>query len=203
MSSNFFHEFLEAVSDGVAWNRYDTPTTTGRGHSTDSTREPGQKVHNYRSDRWIALKCFHEFLEAISDGVTWNRYDMLTASGWGHSTDTAREPGQKVHNYRSDCWIALKLIPEFPEAVFDGVAWNRYDTVTSSGQGHSTDNAREPGQKVHNYRSDYWIALKFFSGVSGGCFGWSCVELVRHSDDVRSGQFHRQRKRTGSKGPSL
>ena len=24
--SNFFHEFLEAVLDGVVWNRYDTPT---------------------------------------------------------------------------------------------------------------------------------------------------------------------------------
>ena len=56
--SNFFHEFLEAVFDGVAWNRYDKLPASGRGHSTDSAREPGQKVHNYRSDRWIALKCF-------------------------------------------------------------------------------------------------------------------------------------------------
>ena len=55
---NFFHEFLPAVFDGVAWNRYDTLTPSGRGHSTDSTREPGQKVHNYRSDRWIVLKFF-------------------------------------------------------------------------------------------------------------------------------------------------
>ena len=55
---NFFHEFPVAVFEGVEWNRYDTRTATGRSHSTDSAREPGQKVHNYRSDRWIALKCF-------------------------------------------------------------------------------------------------------------------------------------------------
>ena len=59
---------------------------------------------------------------------------------------------------------------EFPKAVFDGVAWNRYDMLTVSGRGQSTDSAREPGQKVHNYRSDRWIALKFFSRVSGGSF---------------------------------
>ena len=27
--SNFFHEFQEAVFDGVAWNQYDTPTASG------------------------------------------------------------------------------------------------------------------------------------------------------------------------------
>ena len=87
----------------------------------------------------------------------------------------------------------LNFFHEFPEAVFDGVAWNRYDKLTTSGRGHSTDNAREPGQKLHNYRSDRWIALKFFSRVSGGCVRWSCVESVRHADGVRSGPFHRQR----------
>ena len=39
--SNVFHEFSEAVFDGVAWNRDDTLTASGRAHSTDSTREPG------------------------------------------------------------------------------------------------------------------------------------------------------------------
>ena len=57
---------------------------------------------------------------------------------------------------------------EFLEAVFDGVAWTRFDTLMVSGRGHSTDDAREPGQQVHNYRFDRWIALKFFSRVSGG-----------------------------------
>ena len=57
---------------------------------------------------------------------------------------------------------------EFPEAVFDGVAWNLYETLTASGRGHSNDSAREPGQKVHNYRSDRWIMLKFILRVFGG-----------------------------------
>ena len=82
---------------------------------------------------------------------------------------------------------------EFLLAVFDGVAWNQYDTPMASGRGYSTDNAREPGQKVHNYRSDRWIALKFFSLVFEGCFGWSCVESEGHADGIRSGPFHRQR----------
>ena len=56
--SNFYHEFLEAVFDGVARNLYETLTASDRGHSNDSAREPGQKVHNYRSDRWIVLKFF-------------------------------------------------------------------------------------------------------------------------------------------------
>ena len=93
------------------------------------------------------------------------------------------------------------LFNEFLKAVFDGVAWNRYDTPTASGRGHYTDNTREPGQKVHNYRSDRWIALKFLSRVSKGYFRWNCMESVRHADGVRSGQFHRQRKRTGSNCP--
>ena len=42
--SNVFNEFLEAVFDGVVWNRYDTLTVSGRGHSTESAREPGQQL---------------------------------------------------------------------------------------------------------------------------------------------------------------
>ena len=113
---------------------------------------------------------FHEFPKAVFEGVACNRYDTLTVSGQGHSIDSAREPGQQVHNYRSKRWIALKCFHEFPKVVFDGVAWNRYDTLTASGRGHSTDSAREPGQKDHNYRSDHWLALKFFSRFSKGCF---------------------------------
>ena len=56
--SNFFHEFPEAVLDGVASKRYDTPMPSGRGHSIDKTRVPGQKVRISRSDRVIALKFF-------------------------------------------------------------------------------------------------------------------------------------------------
>ena len=106
-----------------------------------------------------------------------------------------------VHNYTSDHWIALKCFSQVSGCCFDRGVWNRNDSPTASGRGHSTDSAREPGQKVHNYRSDRWIALKFFSRVSTRYFRLSGVESVRHADDVRSGPFHRQRKRTGSKGP--
>ena len=135
---------------------------SGRGHSTGNARELGQKVYSYRSDRRIALKFFHEFLKAVFDGVAWNRDNMLTTSGRAHSTDTTRDTGQKVHNYRSDLWIPLKLFHEFSNAVFNGVAWNRDNMLTTSGQAHSTDSTREPCQKVHNYRSDRLIPLKNF-----------------------------------------
>jgi len=29
--------------------------------------------------------------------------------------------GLKGHNFRSDCWIAIKLLLEFPDALFHGV----------------------------------------------------------------------------------
>jgi len=29
--------------------------------------------------------------------------------------------GSKGHNFRSDCWIAMKLLLEFPDALFQGV----------------------------------------------------------------------------------
>ena len=51
------------------------------------TRVPGQKVCIYRSDCWIALKCFHEFLEVVFDGVAWNRYNTSMASEQGQFTN--------------------------------------------------------------------------------------------------------------------
>ena len=106
---------------------------------------------------------FHEFQEAVFDGVTWNGYDMATASGHGHSTDGAREPGQKVLNLRYDRWIAHKYLSRVFEGYFP---WSCVEAVPQSDvvrSGHTTDCARVPGQKVHNYRSDRWIVLKFLS----------------------------------------
>ena len=113
---------------------------------------------------------FHEFPEAIFDGVMMNRYDTATAS------DRTIPPTPLENRVKRSITIdpiigsCSNVFHEFSEADFDGVAWNRYDTLTVSGRGHFTDSAREPGQKVHNYRSDRWIAIKFFSRVSGGCF---------------------------------
>ena len=159
-------------------NRYDTATASGR--TIPPTTLENRVKRSITIDPTIRSRSnvIHEFPEALLDGVAWNRYETLTTSVQGHSTDIAREPGQKVHNYRSDRWITIKFFHEFSDAVLYGVAWNRYDIATASGRGHSTDTAREQGQQVHNYRSDRWIALKCFSRVSGACFRWSCVESV-------------------------
>ena len=104
-----------------------------------------------------------------------------------YSTDTTIELGQKVHKYRSDRWIALKFFSGVSEGCF---TWSSVESVLCSDDvrsGNSNDMTRVSAQKVHNYRSDRWIALKIFSGVSGGCFTWSSMESVLCSDDVRSG----------------
>ena len=101
------------------------------GHTTDPIRVPDQKVHNYRSDRWISLK----FFSRVSGGCfTWSSVESILHNDdvrSGHTTDTIRVPDQKFHNYRSDRWIALKL---FSEAVLHGVVWNRYCRTTMSSQ---------------------------------------------------------------------
>ena len=58
---------------------------------------------------------------------------------------------------------------DFPMVVFDGVDWNRNDTLTASGRGHSTDNAREPGHKVHNYRPTVGSRSNFFTSFRRMC----------------------------------
>jgi hypothetical protein len=45
---------------GLFRNRY---LVTRR--SSGKTSETGQNGHNFWYDRWIALKCLHEFLEAV------------------------------------------------------------------------------------------------------------------------------------------
>ena len=128
------------------------------------SREPGQQVLNYRSDRWIALKFFLTSfrrlfsMELRGIGTTRRRRPV------GAIPPTALEnrANRSITIDPTDHWIALKFFHEFPKAVFEGVSWNWYDTLTVSDWGHSTDNAREPGQQVLNYRSDRWIALKFF-----------------------------------------
>jgi len=43
---------------------------------------------------------------------------------------------QNRHNFRSDCWIAIKLLLEFPDALFHGVdeEWIRGDDELWSSQ---------------------------------------------------------------------
>ena len=106
----------------------------------------------------------------------------------GRSTDPIQVPDQKVHNYRSDSWIALKMFPRVFGACF---TWSSVESVLHDDDvrsGRTPDPIRVPDQKVHNYRSDRWIALKLFPRVFGGCFTCSSVESVLLDDGVRSGR---------------
>ena len=158
------------------------------GHTTDTIRVTDQKVHNYRSDLWIALKYFSR----VSGGCfTWSNVESICPANdivrSAPTTDPTKVPDQKVHNYRSDRCISLKLFSRVSGGCFtcSSVESVQYDDDVRSG--HTTDTIRVPDQKVHNYRSDRWISLKLFSRVSGGCFTWGSVESVLHDDDVRSG----------------
>ena len=131
-------------------------------HTTYQTRVPDQKVHNYRSDSWIALKLFPR----VPGGCfTWSSLDSEQHDDDFRSdrtTDTIRVPDQKVHIYRSDSWIALKLFPRVSGGCF---TWSSVESVLHDDDvrsGRTTDTIRVPDQKVHNYRSDRWIALKLF-----------------------------------------
>ena len=109
--------FPEAVLCGVSRNRYSTPTKSGRANSTDLTRVPAQKVHKYRSDRWITLNFFSGVLGGC---FSWSSAKSVLHSDdvrSGNSTDLTRVPTQKVHKYRSDRWIAQNVFDEVPEAV--------------------------------------------------------------------------------------
>jgi len=68
----------------------------------------------------------------------------------------ARVMVQTGHNFWSDRWIAIKILPEFPDALFrivdvestlvDEEVWSRQARVTV--------------HKGHNFWLDRWIAIK-------------------------------------------
>ncbi|KAJ6898042.1 hypothetical protein NC652_024769 [Populus alba x Populus x berolinensis] len=185
------------------------------GNTTDTTRVLAPMVHNYRSDRWIALKIFSaEFPEAVLHRLAGNRYSTPTMFGHalpstrpeyrpkrssgesvlhandvrsGNNTDTTRVRAHKVHNYRSDRWIALKFFSRVSGGCFTWSSMKMILLTDDVRSGNNTDTTRVPAQKVYNYISDHCITLKICSGVSRGSFTWSSVELVLHADDVRSG----------------
>ena len=122
--------------------------------------------------------------------MTWSSANSVLHSDnvrSGNCNDPTRVPAQKVRNYRSDRSIPLKIFLGVSGGCF---TWSSVESVLRSDDvrsGNSNDTTRVPAQKDRKIRSDRWIALKRFSGVSGGCFTWSSVESVHHSDDVRSG----------------
>jgi len=64
---------------------------------------------------------------------------------------------QKSYNFWSDCWIALKFLQVFPEAIFLGVAMESLLSDQEVWLGHT----RVKKLKGHNLCSDRWIVLKF------------------------------------------
>jgi hypothetical protein len=61
------------------------------------------------------------------------------------------------HNFWSDRWISLKILQEFPDAVFFGA-----DVESILGDaGLSSLDTRVKGRKGRNFWSDLWISLKF------------------------------------------
>jgi len=89
-----------------------------------------RKGHNFRSDRWIAIKLLQEFPDALFHGV--GQESILGDDEVGSSQ--AKWTGRKGHNFRSDCWIALKLLLEFSDALFHGWMRNRYSVIMRSGR---------------------------------------------------------------------
>ena len=132
--------------------------------TTAPTRVPDQKAHNYRSKRWIALKLFSQVSKGCFTRSSVESVCPAADAVWSaHTTDPTRVPDQKVHNYRSDCWIALKFVSRVSGGCFTRSSVESVcptaDTVRSA---NTTAPTRVPDQKVHNYRSDRWIALKLF-----------------------------------------
>jgi len=72
--------------------------------------------------------------------------EMLLGEAEVSSLET-RVPVRKAHNFCSDCWIALKFLQEFPEAVFLGV-----DVESLLGEVQvSSLETRVPVRKGHNF----------------------------------------------------
>jgi hypothetical protein len=89
-----------------------------------------RKGHNFRSDRWIAMKLLLEFPDALFHGVDEESIlgdDKVWSSQAGRTV-------RKCHNFRSDRWIAIKLLLEFPDALFHGVDEGRYSVMMRSGR---------------------------------------------------------------------
>jgi len=87
---------------------------------------------------------------------------------------------RKDNNFRSDRWIAIKLLLEFPDALFHGVDEESIlgdDEVWSSQAGWMV-------RKGHNFRSHRWIAIKLLLEFPDGLFHGVCKESILGDDEV-------------------
>ena len=82
--------------------------------------------------------------------------------------------------------VPLKKFSSVSKGCF---TWSSVQSVLHSDDvrsGNSLNTTIVPAQKVYNYRSDRSIALKNFTGFSGGCFTWSSLKSDFNANDVRS-----------------
>jgi len=91
---------------------------------------------------------------------------------------------RKGHNFRSDRWIGIKLLPKFPDALFHGMDEESIlgdDEVWSS-------QARWTVRRGHNFRSGRWIAIKLLLEFPDALFHGVDEESILSDDDVWSSQ---------------
>jgi len=89
---------------------------------------------------------------------------------------------RKGNNFRSNRWIAIKLLLEFPDALFHGVDEESIlgdDEVWSSQAGWTV-------RKGHNFRSDRWIANKLLLEFPDGLLHGVGKESILGDDEVWS-----------------
>jgi hypothetical protein len=112
-----------------------------------------------------------------------NRYTMMMRS------DRARLDGRsKGHNFRSDRWIVIKLLQEFPDALFHGVDEESTlgdDEVWSSQAGWTVRKAITFDPTVGSRSNFYWSFWMNFS------MEWM---RDRYSMMMRSGQARLDRR---------
>jgi len=89
---------------------------------------------------------------------------------------------RKGNNFRSDRWIAINLLQEFPDTLFHGVDEESIlgdDEVWSSQAGWMV-------RKGHNFRSDHWIAIKLLLEFPDALFHGVYEESLLGDDEVWS-----------------
>jgi len=91
---------------------------------------------------------------------------------------------RKGSNFRCGRWIAIKLLLEFPDALFHGVGKESIlgdDDVWSSQAGWTV-------RKDHNLRFDRWIAINLLLEFPDALFHGVFEESILGNDDVWSSQ---------------
>jgi len=76
-----------------------------------------RKGHNFRSDRWIAIKLLLEFPDVFFHGLDEGSI-LVDDEVWSCQAGWTVRKGD---NFRSDRWIGIKLLLEFPDAFFHEV----------------------------------------------------------------------------------